>query len=88
LEELTNQNEAAFAEKWQVSDAPDEFTEKLIGAVVGIEIQITNLLGKWKVSQNQPSENQVSVVKSLNQVGTTDATAMAGLVQMGVKNEN
>ena len=47
LEALTTHNEAAFAKPWAVSDAPFDFTEKLIGNIVGIEIVVTRLSGKW-----------------------------------------
>jgi len=80
LEKLTAHNEAAFAKPWAVSDAPLDFTEKLIEAVVGIEIVVTRLSGKWKVSQNQSSRNQASVIQGLNESGRTEAAAMAGLV--------
>lgn len=78
LEVLTDEHEAAFAEPWAVSDAPDDFTEKLIGAVVGIEMTITRLAGKWKVSQNQPPRNRAGVVQGLRENGQP---AMAELVE-------
>ncbi|EGW19641.1 FMN-binding negative transcriptional regulator [Methylobacter tundripaludum] len=86
LEALTQHNEAAFPESWAVSDAPEDFTEKLIGAVVGIEMVVTRLIGKWKVSQNQPSQNQRSVIEGLNARGQSEAVTMAALVNAGVKN--
>ena len=85
LEALTNQNEAGFQQPWAVSDAPLGFTEKLIEAVVGIEMVITRLSGKWKVSQNQPPQNQNSVIQGLNARGQAEAIAMAELVKIGVK---
>jgi transcriptional regulator len=87
MEALTTHNEAAFPEPWSVSDAPDDFTEKLVEAVVGIEIIITRLSGKWKVSQNQPPQNQNSVIQGLNASGQSDAAAMAALINAGIKNE-
>jgi len=69
-----------------VSDAPEDFTEKLIGAVVGIEMVITRLIGKWKVSQNQPSQNQRSVIEGLNARGQSESVAMAALVNAGINN--
>lgn len=84
LEALTQQNEAAFPKPWAVSDAPEDFTEKLLGAVVGIEMVITRLTGKWKVSQNQPPQNRRSVVQGLNAGGQGEAVAMAALVNAGV----
>ncbi|MGZ8946911.1 MAG: FMN-binding negative transcriptional regulator [Methylococcaceae bacterium] len=85
LEALTQQNEAAFPEPWAVSDAPEDFTEKLIEAVIGIEMVIIPLIGKWKVSQNQSPQNQRSVIQGLNASGQNEAVAMAALVNAGVK---
>ncbi|MDO9106470.1 MAG: FMN-binding negative transcriptional regulator [Methylovulum sp.] len=81
LETLTNQHEAAFAEPWAVADAPPDFTERLMGSIIGIELVITRLSGKWKVSQNQPPCNQASVVQGLNASGQADASSMAALVK-------
>ena len=65
LEKLTDPNETPFLKPWAVADAPVEFTEKLFESIVGIEMKITQLVGKWKVSQNQPPQNQISVIKGL-----------------------
>jgi len=54
---LTATHESSLPEPWSVTDAPADYIEKMLGAIVGIEITITRLLGKWKVSQNQPAEN-------------------------------
>lgn len=81
LLDLTHQQEAAFAQPWTVDDAPRDYTDKLLAALVGIEIPISQLTGKWKVSQNQPPANQVGVVQGLLDGGGDEAGAMAGLVQ-------
>ena len=81
LEALTDCLEANFAKPWAVSDAPPEFTEKLIESVIGIEIVITRLSGKWKVSQNQPEHNRYGVIKGLQGCAHRDAAAMAALVE-------
>jgi transcriptional regulator len=59
---LTTEHEAGLAKPWAVSDAPTEYIAKMLSALVGIEIPITRLIGKWKVSQNQPAENQASLM--------------------------
>ncbi len=79
--ELTAHQEAARATPWAVADAPRDYTDTLIKALVGIEIPITHITGKWKVSQNQPAVNQGSVVAGLQQHGSADAQAMAALVR-------
>jgi transcriptional regulator len=85
LEMLTAQSESAFAKPWNISDAPPGYIEQLLGAIVGIEIVITRLHGKWKVSQNQPKQNQESVISGLKESGTENALLMAELVNMASK---
>lgn len=86
LEVLTAHNEAGFAKQWAVSDAPHEYTDKLLEAIVGFEIVITKLTGKWKASQNQPAQNQASVIAGLNNSGVRGAAEMAALVAANAKN--
>jgi transcriptional regulator len=76
VEALTRQQESAFAEPWAVSDAPADYTEKMLAAIVGIEITVTSLEGKWKVSQNQPEGNRNGVVAGLRELGRSDAAAL------------
>ena len=80
VENLTVRQEAGFAEPWSVSDAPRDYTEKLIGAIVGIELTITRLVGKRKTSQNQPPANREGVVRGLEGLETDAAQAMAALI--------
>ncbi len=83
IEVLTMIQEAVFTKPWPVSDAPSDFTERLIEQIVGIEIVVTSLLGKWKVSQNQPPENRNGVIKGLYD---SNHPEMAALVRAGTKN--
>ncbi|MDD5248026.1 MAG: FMN-binding negative transcriptional regulator [Rhodocyclaceae bacterium] len=77
LEALTAENEASFAAPWSVAQAPPEYLERMAAAIVGIEMVVTRLVGKWKLSQNQPAENRAGVVAGLAQRGET---ALAALV--------
>lgn len=81
---LTDHNEAGFAHPWSVADAPREFTEKLVEAIVGIEIEITDLKGKWKISQNRSQQDQASVVTGLTNSGRVE---MAELVSSTLAEE-
>lgn len=83
LERLTDQLESSFAHPWSVSDAPSDFTEKLLDHLVGIEIPIDTLEGKWKVSQNRPAEDRVGVANGLKDVGGSNEGLMAELVSRG-----
>lgn len=80
LEELTRKNEGAIGSDWQLSDAPADYIERLMGMIVGIEIPIARLDGKWKVSQNQPAQNRDGVIQGLKALAA-DVCPMACLVE-------
>ena len=80
VSELTNHHEAQQPRPWQVSDAPADYTAQLLQHIVGIELTIHRLQGKWKVSQNQPEANQRSVIAGLQGQGTEGSVRMAGMV--------
>lgn len=81
LNELTQTHEQAQPHPWSVSDAPATYIERLLPAIVGIEIEVLALSGKWKVSQNQPPANQASVAVGLQASGAAQQQAVAALVQ-------
>jgi transcriptional regulator len=81
LEMLTDEHEAQFTTPWSVGDAPADYVEKLIGAVVGIEISVSTMIGKWKVSQNQPENNRKSVIESLTSSSSPQHQHMAELIK-------
>lgn len=80
--ELTATHEAARAEPWQVTDAPAPYIEAQIKGIIGIEIDITGIDGKWKVSQNRPVADRIGVAEGLAaDHETADASEMAHLVR-------
>ena len=63
-------------------DAPDpEFIERLLAAIVGFEIVIDRLEGKWKLSQNHPVERREQVIGGLLETGRTDEQQIAELMR-------
>jgi transcriptional regulator len=78
---LTNHHEAAQQEPWSIEDAPQEYIARMLPAIVGIEIDITSITGKWKVSQNQPEINKQGMVNALSKEVECDARKIAKLVQ-------
>jgi transcriptional regulator len=66
LNALTTGREASRPHPWAIADAPADYIEAQKKAIVGIEIEIAQLEGKWKVSQNQPEANRRSVVAGLS----------------------
>jgi transcriptional regulator len=81
VESLTNQHEAERDDSWKVTDAPSDFIEHLLGSIIGIEIPITRLIGKWKVSQNRPIRDKEGVIEGLLQEGYDSGASMADLVR-------
>jgi transcriptional regulator len=61
LGRLTAHHEAPRAAPWAVADAPPEFIDTLLRAIVGIEVPIGRLQGKWKLSQNRPPADRAAV---------------------------
>jgi transcriptional regulator len=78
---LTARHEAERRDPWKITDAPAEFIETQLGAIIGLELPITRLIGKWKVSQNRPLQDRDGVVEGLRQQGDPAAVAMAKLVR-------
>lgn len=80
LRQLTDQHEVTMTEPWSVDDAPADFTDRLVKAVVGIEITIESLTGKLKTSQNQPQANRESVKSGLEKIVDSQAQKMAKFI--------
>jgi transcriptional regulator len=66
---LTQRMEARHAEPWALDDAPPEFVEAMLRGIVGIEVAITRIEGKWKMSQNRPPADRDGVVAGLTASG-------------------
>jgi transcriptional regulator len=78
---LTAMQEGRRAEPWAVNDAPAGYVESQIKGIVGIEIPIARIEGKWKVSQNRPEADRSGVVSGLRGEGDEMSEAMAALVE-------
>lgn len=80
IADLTALQEAARPEPWAVDDAPAPFIAAQMRGIVGIEIPIGRIEGKWKVSQNRPEADRSGVAEGFAAQGAAGA-AMAGLVR-------
>jgi transcriptional regulator len=86
---LTKRHEQHRAEPWQVTDAPESFTRAQLRAIVGVELVISKVEGKSKMSQNQPERNREGVVAGLKQSGAPDDQLVADRVDvLGSTNAN
>ena len=85
---LTALHEAGLAQPWSVDDAPPEFIRRLLKSIIGIEIPIARLEGKWKVSQNRDPADREGVDHGLRALGDAESLAMADEIQQRLKPEN
>jgi len=80
LDSLTRQQEAPRAQPWSVSDAPEPFVAAQMRGIVGIELEIASLVGKFKLSQNRQDADKRGVFNGLSADPESDSQAMAQLV--------
>ncbi len=78
---LTNIHEAGFPAPWKVSDAPKDFIGSLLKGIIGLELPIRRLEGKWKVSQNRTAREKQGVIDGLTKLNTPESLAMKALVE-------
>jgi transcriptional regulator len=81
IEALTLAHESLRPEPWAVSDAPGDFVDAQIKAIVGVEIEITAIAGKWKVSQNRPAADRAGVMAGLEAMGDEGSLEMMAIVR-------
>ena len=65
LEQLVATHEAARPSPWSVGDAPRDYIERQMRAIVGVEVAIERIEGKWKMSQNRPAQDVAGVIENL-----------------------
>ena len=82
---LTRAHEATQPQPWKMGDAPPDYLDAMLRAIVGIEIAVTRLEGKAKLSQNKDAADRLGAVAALQVAGQADlATAMARTQKPGV----
>lgn len=85
VESLTDRHERGHASPWHVSDAPEEFIQQMLAAIVGFEIILTSMTGKWKLSQNRNPADRAGVVTALSALPDAGSREMAVLVEQAGK---
>ena len=73
--------ERARSAPWAVGDAPEDFIRAQIKAIVGVEVEITDIVGKWKASQNRPAADRAGVIAGLEELGDEASREMASIVR-------
>ena len=80
LTRLTDANESARASPWRITDAPEDHIERQLKAIVGVELAVVQMTGKWKVSQNRAAKDAEGVVAGLREQGDATSLTMADWV--------
>jgi len=75
---LTQRHESGRSAPWAVGDAPADYIATMLRAIVGIEIRLSSLTGKWKVSQNRSAEDRAGVAQGLAEQATHNGDTQAG----------
>ncbi|RDS84829.1 FMN-binding negative transcriptional regulator [Dyella monticola] len=81
LERLTDRHEASQPKPWHVGDAPEDHIENMLRMIVGIDIAIERIEGKFKLSQNHPDANRAGVLKGLAERNGRRDAELAQLMQ-------
>jgi transcriptional regulator len=63
------------AQPWRMRDAPRDYLERMLAAIVGIEIEISQMVGKWKLSQNREERDRLTAAGELERRGDTVTAA-------------
>jgi transcriptional regulator len=81
LQKLTSIHEAESPVPWKLSDAPAGYIASQLEGIVGLEMAIERLEGKWKVSQNRSEQDRSGVARGLEELNTTESLRMKTLVE-------
>lgn len=81
LAALVARHESARVQPWRITDAPREYIDKMLEGIVGVELSIKRIVGKWKVSQNRSTDDRLGVIQGLRAEKREQSLAVADLVQ-------
>ena len=87
LAALTDRFEGSYDPPWKIDDAPAEFIEAMCRAITGIQVPLTRIEGKWKLSQNRDEGDRRGVVEGLRERGDPASLTLADLVEDALGDE-
>jgi len=85
IEDLTRSRESLRAAPWRVDDAPADFVAAQMRGIVGVEIAVTRIEGKWKMSQNRPEADRTGVIAGFREAGGAGEAIAAIVEERGAK---
>ena len=88
LDRLSNRHEARSPQPWRMQDLPEPYMRGMLKGIIGLDIAVTRLEGKYKLSQNRPAVDRPRIVAALEAHGDADAVAIAGLMRERERNSD
>ena len=80
IRETVELYESKMLQPWSILSPDADFIDKLMGGIVGFDIQIDRLEGKWKLNQNHPAERRKNVIRGILATGDYESSQVASLV--------
>ena len=81
LRRLTDRHEAGNPAPWRMQDLPEPYLQRMLNGIVGLDIAVDRLEGKYKLSQNRPAGDRPRIVAALEARGDADALGVARLMR-------
>jgi transcriptional regulator len=81
LHRLTDAQEAQVGGDWSAGDAPADYLDRQLGAIVGVEMRVQTLIGTFKLSQNHPQENIEGILAGFAKLGTPESKRLASFMR-------
>src|SRR6185437_3255508 len=81
LDRMSRRHEAREAAPWRMRDLPAAYLESMLRGIVGVEIAVSRLEGKFKLSQNRPASDRPRIITSLERRADPDSHAVAQLMR-------
>ena len=81
VSQMTNIHEPTYQSNWKLDDAPEEYVQMMLKAIIGIEIEVESLVGKFKLSQNRSPSEYAGVVENLQKSDDEKLQAMLNLMK-------
>jgi transcriptional regulator len=81
LRRLSERHEARSPAPWRMDELPESYVESMLQGIVGLDIAVTRLEGKYKLSQNRPASDRPLIIAALEDRGDPDSQAVARLMR-------
>lgn len=85
LSSMTESELMGYSEPWKVEDAPRSYTDQLVRGIIGIEVEVTRLEGRFKLSQDKPAADREGVAVGFAELGTEAGDVLAAEVRAQAK---